>query len=447
MEHRVQAGGTSEQGAGATPTPRRSIAVDDTLIESKAALALDATWAASSAGGSVPAAAAAAPTPPKPGATTLSVLPRFEMSDGGVRLLPSSGPRYERLRALGEGGMGEVSLVEDRDIGRTVAVKRLRDPETTGPGPLARFVDEVKLTGSLEHPNIVPIHDVGVDEHGQYFFVMKFVDGETLEAVIERLRAGDPATIRAWPVSRRLEVFEGLLRALEYAHARNILHRDIKPANIMVGRFGEVVLMDWGIARPIGAAELPRESAEENAKARPSRASDTHHGALIGTPLYMSPEQASGQTDTLDARSDLYTASLVLHELLGLRARREGHPHVMAMVTAAITEDAPAPTDMFSPHPSNPDGIAPEFRHFLHRGLALSPQERWGSASEMLAELAAIAEGRCRIQCPMTLTKRGTRELGRFVDRRPVLAVSSMAAVAISMTTLAVYALQHLLLG
>jgi len=343
--------------------------------------------------------------------------------------------------------MGEVSLVEDRDIGRTVAVKRLRDPETSGHGPLARFVDEVKLTGSLEHPNIVPIHDVGVDERGQYFFVMKFVDGETLEAVIERLRAGDPATIRAWPVSRRLEVFEGLLRALEYAHARNILHRDIKPANIMVGRYGEVVLMDWGIARPIGAAELPRLDGPEAPTSRPSRASDTHQGALIGTPLYMSPEQASGQTDTLDARSDLYTASLVLHELLGLRVRREGHPHVMAMVAAAITEEAPSAHSMFSSHPSNPDGIAAEFAHFLHRALALAPRERWGSASEMLAELAAIAEGRCRVQCPMTLTKRGTRELGRFVDRRPVLAVSSMFAVAVSMTALALYAVQHLIFG
>ena len=190
------------------------------------------------------------------------MLPRIDDSQGGrppgARQARS---RYEPVKLLGAGGMGEVVLVQDQDIARRVAIKRLL-PEMTHPALLARFVDEIRTVGRLEHPNIVPIHDVGVDELGRYYFVMKFVEGETLESIIAKLSAGDPAYHARYSYERRIEIFLGLLHALEYAHANGVVHRDIKPANVMVGRYGEVVLMDWGIAKPLDEKRDPAAGAE-----------------------------------------------------------------------------------------------------------------------------------------------------------------------------------------
>src|SRR5262249_13795396 len=129
--------------------------------------------------------------------------------------------RYEPTKLLGAGGMGEVVLVTDHDIERKVALKRLL-PEMTDPSILARFVDEIRTVGRLEHPNIVPIHDVGVDELGRYFFVMKYVEGETLESIIEKLQAGDPKYVEKYSIEVRIELFLGVLHALSYAHERGI---------------------------------------------------------------------------------------------------------------------------------------------------------------------------------------------------------------------------------
>ena len=192
------------------------------------------------------------------GATTLvrsTVLPRVEMVGSTPTLVTRGKPRYEHMRRLGEGGLGEVLGARDNDIDRDVAVKRLR-PDVTSAAMVARFVEEVRTIGRLEHPNIVPIHDVGVDERGEYYFVMKYVDGETLESVIEKLAAGDPAYHAQYGVERRVQIVVALLEALAFAHKKGIVHRDIKPANVMIGAYGEVVLMDWGIAKQLRGGPL-----------------------------------------------------------------------------------------------------------------------------------------------------------------------------------------------
>jgi eukaryotic-like serine/threonine-protein kinase len=159
-----------------------------------------------------------------------TVLPRAVPNTPTVTL--AARERFEELSSLGRGGMGEVSLAVDHDIDRTVAVKRLAG--TTDPDTLARFVEEIRIVGRLEHPNIVPVHDVGVDAEGRYYFVMKHLQGESLETIIERLRVGDAAAHARFSFAARARIVHAVLNALAYAHQRGFVHRDIKPANVMM---------------------------------------------------------------------------------------------------------------------------------------------------------------------------------------------------------------------
>jgi serine/threonine-protein kinase len=379
-------------------------------------------------------------------AASQSVLPKLKLVGDALHLAAQGGPRYAEVRSLGRGGMGEVALVEDRDIGRPVALKRLL-PEGTSPGVVARFVDEVRTIGRLEHPNIVPIHDVGVDDDGRYFFVMKYVDGETLESIIERLKAQNPAAVEQYDVQARVQIFEGLLLALEYAHSHGVLHRDLKPANVMVGRYGEVVLMDWGVATTFNQGGVAAGVAGPGpaTDAPTTRLSATHAGSIVGTPHYMSPEQTRGAKGKLDHRSDLFSACVLFHELLGLNHRHDDKSTLMAVLMAVNTSEAPYPGTMFAPHPAQPDGINAAYAHFLNRGLQRDPDKRWQSAREMLDELDNIQAGRCRVQCPVTLTKRIAGETNLFIDRRPMQAFMAAVVASLAFVGMTAYTVMSLL--
>ena len=403
-------------------------AIDSTLLAAAidTSLATDATQLAPST------STARVPFSPPASAARTTVLPKVNSDLDGINVhltLEHQG-RYEATKLLGVGGMGEVVLVRDHDIARPVALKRLL-PEMNDPTILARFVDEIRTVGRLEHPNIVPIHDVGIDELGRYFFVMKYVEGETLEAIIARLAAGDPAYLGKYSTEVRIELFLGVMHALEYAHAQGIVHRDIKPANIMVGRFGEVVLMDWGIAKPLDAtrdaaagAEGEIASPEDGTK---KRMYATRVGSLIGTPMYMSPEQARGDNKSLDARSDIYSAMVLFHELIGLKHYLDDSAD-MPTLLARIQSDEMTLYKMLGmsyPHAA-PTG---ELIHFFVKGLAKAPAKRFQSAREVISGLHAILEGKVVVQCHITFIKRLFREMGRLVDRRPLVVVVAMLGI------------------
>jgi serine/threonine-protein kinase len=375
--------------------------------------------------------AATRPADALSGRTT--VLPRVEAARSGDGAISDSvRARYEHLRLLGAGGMGEVTLAQDHDIGRRVALKRLL-PQAASADGLARFVDEIRTIGSLEHPNIVPIHDVGVDAEGRYFFIMKYVDGETLESIIARLAAGEPKAHARYTFEYRIQIFMGLLRALEYAHSHGIVHRDLKPANVMIGGYDEVILMDWGVARSVRAREPAVASpsgGDEQAAAGRERLYTTRHGSLVGTPAYMSPEQASGRNDLIDERSDVYSATVLFHELLYLEHYLANRTTLATMLDGVLNEEPSfIQLGMTRRHPHQAR-VPAELVHFVAHGLRKDPARRWQSSREMIFALEEIIEGRVRIQCHATLTKRIVREIGRFVDRHPQISFGCLLALA-----------------
>ncbi len=351
---------------------------------------------------------------------SISVLPKVQAAPGGlVELLHEPAQRYRPVGVLGTGGMGVVERAEDVDIGRPVAIKRLL-PEASHALGVARFVSEIRIVGSLDHPHVVPIHDVGVDDNGRYFFVMKYVEGHTLADIIDRLAAGDTAALQFWTFERRVELIIAVLQALAYAHERGIIHRDIKPENIMVGAHGEVRLMDWGIARHVGELE-PGEVPSSEGEAVPG---------LIGTPAYMSPEQAAcGQ---LDARSDLYSLTVTFHEFLSLNHYLAHRADSLYGLIDAVQNEA---VEILHATRGAHALVPPELRHICDHGLRKDPALRFQSATEMIDELRDYIDGRSAVRCSFTLTKRMLREGGRMVDRRPRLAVG----LAMTHTTLAVF--------
>jgi serine/threonine-protein kinase len=378
-----------------------------------------------------------------------TVLPRVQIVGTEPRLVRDDRPRYEPTGLLGEGGVGEVLKAVDNDIGRTVAVKRLR-PEMRAVPVLVRFADEIRTVGQLEHPNIVPIHDVGIDERGEYYFVMKYVDGETLESIIDKLAAGDARAHARFGFEQRVQVFLGILEAIHYAHARGIIHRDIKPANVMVGSYGEVMVMDWGIAKRIrgeGAPGLgvpfsgPPPAAGRDGGGGPAGRDAslfrTRDGALLGTPAYMSPEQARGEP--LDERSDTYSLCVLLHELLGLRHYLADRRTLADMLAGVVSYSPPHLS--FASYAHQPPPPA-DLAWFVKRGLEKDPAARFQSVADMIERLRRRADGDIPIQCPMTFARRATNLWARFIDRHPRLLVIGMTCTLAGAVVLAWTALR-----
>jgi serine/threonine-protein kinase len=344
-----------------------------------------------------------------------TVLPRL-VRVGEAAPSDAGEQRFVPVRVLGRGGLGEVALVHDHDIDRPVALKRLHGAASSEE-MVYRFAQEIRTVGQLEHPNIAPVHDVGVDDHGHTYFVMRYVEGETLEGVITRLASGDPESHRHFTFERRVEVFLNILHAIQYAHSRQIIHRDIKPANVMIGPYGEVLMMDWGIAKKRGDAE--RAGAEGGDDTSLYR---TRSGSLVGTPAYMSPEQAAGRNEQIDERSDVYSLCVVFYELLSLQYYLPGRKS-LAEVLAAICNDR----QVHASHvPSNPyqTPVPAELAWFIEKGLAKDPADRYQSVTEMIDTLHRVLAGEFAVQCPVTLMKRVGGSGVRFADHHPMMAMA-----------------------
>ncbi len=222
---------------------------------------------------------------------------------------------YTGIKSLGKGSFGEVHSARDTLLGREVAIKSLKPQYRDEQEVVDRFLKEARGTAQLEHPNIMPVHELGVnDEHGIYF-TMKKIEGENLKEVLDRLEANTSYYLKKYPLSRLLEIFLSVCNGVAFAHSKGVIHRDLKPANIMIGEYGEVLILDWGLVKSLGT----KEGAPGSVQLRLDEfdvGTHTVDGAISGTPNYMSPEQAEGQVDDVDFQSDIYSLGAILYHIL-----------------------------------------------------------------------------------------------------------------------------------
>jgi serine/threonine-protein kinase len=288
-------------------------------------------------------------------------------------LVDQVGARYVIQSELGAGGAGRVLEATDNLIGRTVALKILRSGVTAAEDERNRFIEEVRVTGQLEHPSIIPVYDVGSLDDDQPFYTMRVVKRRSLREVLAL-----PSPRHEWSLARLAAVYVQVCRAMSYAHARGVLHRDLKPDNILLGEYGEVYVADWGIAKLTGAS--PIESR------RPASVyAGTIIGTVMGTPGYMPPEQVRGEWATIDDRADLFALGAILYEILTDRQAFDGET-IPAILDATLHDTPRRPREIAHACPLVLDDLCMAL-------LEKDPARRPRSAADVAAEVEAFLEG------------------------------------------------------
>lgn len=413
---------------------------------------------------------------------TLTYAP--DTTPGGRALLPATAAgRYEVGAEVARGGMGAVLEAEDRCLRRRVAMKVMLDRAATAEESAQRFVSEARITGQLEHPGVVPVYDLATDSQGRVFYAMKMVRGTTLDAILARIHDGDPGALVKYPLSALLTIFLKICDAVAFAHSRGVVHRDLKPENIMVGEFGEVLVLDWGLAKVLGGAERGAASPEEKGKGRrtssirgqapnevlspgdrrrqtsgrqeaDARLAVTMEGTVMGTPAYMAPEQARGEIGAIDARTDIYALGAILYAILTLDPPVEGRTarevlakvirgHVTPPATRnptrrqrsrpvgdrgnpaavpGLADAASAPATF----PHCPGGRIPEpLSLVVMKSLALDPAERYQTVPGLQAEIEAWRDGFATVAEGAGLW----RQLALLIRRHRVVTAAALAVV------------------
>ncbi|MEP7050915.1 MAG: protein kinase [Pseudomonadota bacterium] len=288
--------------------------------------------------------------------------------------------RYSARAWIGEGGMGTVIRAFDKDLEREVAIKVI-GPNAAGDNEaLLRFSEEARITGQLEHPFIVPVYEFGSDPHGTRFLCMKLVEGTTLEDALEGAGA---SRLSPSQLADSLQVLLKVCDAVSFAHSRGVIHRDLKPANVMIGKFGQVYVMDWGLA--IARGSVP-DSVEPSTRV-PGKLPTERPGSLMGTPSYMAPEQLLGRHERLDERTDVYALGATLYEILTGTPPRSLH-EVRAMLAGGGTAAILSPDEVVGP------GIVPpELSRIALKALAQEPGERYATVNELKADIERFQRG------------------------------------------------------
>jgi serine/threonine-protein kinase len=346
--------------------------------------------------------------------------------------------RYEVLGTVGEGGMGSVVRVHDSELNRDLALKVLREDQADRLELERRFLEEAQVAAQLQHPNIAPVHDVGRLPDGRPYFTMKLVQGRTLAVLLgER---PEPAR----ELSRFLVVFEHVCQALAFAHSKQVIHRDLKPHNIMVGRFGEVQVMDWGLAKVLTPG-AEKDAASESASVVQSQRSDdddaaTRAGTILGTPAYMAPEQARGELEQLDQRCDVFGLGAILCEILTGLAPFTASGRGDALLRAQQGDLAAANERL--------DGCKadPKLIELAKGCLASAPADRPRNAGDVAARIASYQQGVAE-RLRLAQMERATAQVTAAGKRRSLRLMIALGATALVMMGLGLIIAYWILTG
>jgi serine/threonine protein kinase len=280
--------------------------------------------------------------------------------------------RYSDFQQLAVGGSALIRTCRDKNLGRSVVMKTLHPHLANNDYMQSRFLREARVTAQLQHPVTVPVYDLGRDLEGLLYFTMKKVEGETVRSIIERQAGGDQQAIEQFDLERMLGVLVQVCSGLSYAHAHGVVHRDVKPENILVGAFGEAVLLDWGVAK-VWAMD-----GDESRKQVMEHQVLTDLNQRPGTPLYMAPEQVRGGGDDIDARTDVYAAGAVLYEILTLAEPLRGR-QVQETFNLIVNELPPHPRER-APERYIPQQLA----DIAMKALAKKREDRFQTMQEMV---------------------------------------------------------------
>ena len=336
------------------------------------------------------------------------------------------GQRFKVLRRHAEGGLGAVFVAVDSELHREVALKQILDSHADDPVSRRRFVLEAEITGGLEHPGIVPVYGLGTYPDGRPFYAMRFIGGESLKEAIGRFHNDD--SLKKEPGRRSLELrkllrrFMDVCNAIDYAHSRGVLHRDLKPSNIILGKFGETLVVDWGLAKPLGKSDPKSDAGERTLlPSSGSGSEDTLPGSTLGTPGYMSPEQARGHWNRVGPRSDIYSLGATLYCLLTGRPPFEDD-EVKGLLHKVQWGQFAAPRQLNST-------LDPALEAVCLKAMTFAPEERYATCRALADDIERWTAG----QPVSAWYEPWSRRIRRWVNRSRAVAAALAAAVLVAL--------------
>jgi serine/threonine-protein kinase len=333
----------------------------------------------------------------------------------------SEGQRFRVLRPHARGGLGAVFVALDTELHREVALKQILESQADDPVSRQRFLLEAEVTGGLEHPGIVPVYGLGTYEGGRPFYAMRFIRGDSLKEAIDRFHTDEAlkkeSGRRSLELRKLLRRFTDICNAIEYAHSRGVLHRDIKPGNVIVGRHGETLVVDWGLAKATGRTD-PTSREQTLRPSSASGSAETLPGSALGTPAYMSPEQAQGDLEHLGPRSDVYSLGATLYYLL------TGEPPYTGDAAEVIPR---VQRGDFRPPRAVDPAIDPALEAVCLRAMGLKPEDRYGSCRALAEDVE-----RWMADEPVSAWREPlARRAGRWARRnRTAMTAAAVAVVA-----------------
>ncbi len=325
--------------------------------------------------------------------------------------------KYRFIRSIGRGGMKMVLQVKDLDATRDVAMAVLPEATTRPREDLTRFIQEARITASLEHPNIVPVHEIGVDSTGAPYYTMKLLRGKTLAALISSLAEGDEALRSEYNTIRILRIFLKICSGVAFAHSKGVIHLDLKPENIQVGDFGEVLIMDWGLAKVREQRHSRKQPDFETETPGSGFGSGTLDGIMKGTPGYMAPEQAAGKNSLKDERTDIYSLGAILYSLMTWKDPLE-EKTVKERIEATLNGKI-VPPSLRAPEREIPAGV----EAVIKKAMSLNPADRYQSVKELRNEVNAFIGGYATLAEKASIAKKTVLFFRRHLLLSIILAI------------------------